>query len=87
MAFGMGSVIDRPRIEVEYDDSSVRSGLRDTEGRVKRGMGGVGKAAGLGLAAGVAAIGYATAKFGQEAAEAQKVSAQTEAVIKSTGGT
>lgn len=86
MALGLGSVIDRPRIEVEYDDSEVDRGLRNTESKTKRGFGSIGKAAALGAAAGFAALGYATKQFADEAMEAQKVAAQTNAVIKSTGG-
>ena len=49
-------------------------------------LGGVGKTAGLALAGGIAAAGGALVVFGREAAEAERVSAITESVIRSTGG-
>lgn len=68
--------------------SAARSAddLDDRFGKVSRGMAAVGKAAVLGLAAGVGVGVIALKKFVGDARESERVSHLTESIIKSTGG-
>ena len=82
---------DRRQVKIDIlgDASSARKAFGDAgssaDGFGSK-LGGIGKAAIIGLAGvGVAATGMAVS-FVKAAAESQKVMAQTEAVIKSTGG-
>jgi hypothetical protein len=93
VARGGGAVVGSARVVLGVDNRGLKRGLADAEDDVKRSggrMGSVfsslGKAAGGVAVAGIATAGYALKKFAEEAMEAEKVTAQTEAVLKSTGG-
>lgn len=83
------------RVTIEFlgDDKSASKTARSVDTTTSK-LGDtfkkVGKAAAIGLGVGIAAAGTALVAFGKsavdEAREAQKVGAQTDAVLKSTGG-
>ena len=83
------------RVTIEFlgDDRSLSKtarGIDTTTSKLGSTFKSVGKAAAIGLGVGVAAAGTALVAFGKsavaEAEEARKITAQTNAVIKSTGG-
>lgn len=65
---------------------TVRPDTKGFANEAKRGIGGGLKTAGFAAAAGFAAVGFAAKGFVEAALESNKVAAQTEAVVKSTGG-
>jgi phage-related protein len=80
-------------VELDLDSSGFDEGLADAEssaensgGKITNVLGNIGKIALGGAVAGVVALGAALFEGVQGAAEAEQIMAQTEAVIKSTGG-
>ena len=78
----MAATVARLQAVLSADTKDFDKAMDRSDGRFK----GIGKAAAIGMAAVGGAAVYGFKKFADEALEAQKVTAQTNAVLKSTGG-
>lgn len=89
LGFGSAQTVGSARVRLEVDRSGFDRDWSRAQRDVSHGSSVIGKTAKAGflaLGVGVAAAGTALFKFSRDAIEAQKVTEQTNAVIKSTGG-
>lgn len=81
----MSSNLGTAVLDLDTDNSRLARGLNQAEGKVKGSVGGFSTST-LAIGAAFTGVGFAVKNAWDELANAQKVGAQTDAVLKSTGG-